>query len=488
MITLLMLGNTRQETFGNAIVAAHHIALGRHQVGLNSIFVIHSPESETALASQFDWKQHIYSHGVDPSLICSVVINFDRPEQAIDNLAQHLGRLIRGLDDLTEEIYIDLTNGKSIYKNTLASIGFLLGVRHQFMIDVDLLNRHKASKEAPGFLPPEDLIPAYVELPDSSRLDSLAAAWLTEVRRFSNRANAAAASFAGIAELPPKEARFFETLVRSAFRNWLRADRSKNEAELVGSLIGFGKAFEELMKRLYTRLAPDRSQRKPLAEKITTVTQLIQLENPQWDPRVFNNLTSILRELRNYGAHEQLTSGAHIESVRARMAVEIFLCFLDYLDVLCQEGLPSQTKTQEPTPRERIRDLKSESGGGTFYFGLDGDDVGKVLEQMFSDDAKPSEFSAFSRTVETALAEVSKAAKKYPLRGEILFCAGDDLLFRGHYDEAALRQLQALFFKTSGGRTCSIGFGRTPRETYIALKIAKAQPGKNAIRGIEIVS
>ncbi|MEM7714908.1 MAG: mCpol domain-containing protein, partial [Cyanobacteria bacterium P01_A01_bin.68] len=39
---------------------------------------------------------------------------------------------------------------------------------------------------------------------------------------------------------------------------------------------------------------------------------------------------------------------------------------------------------------------------------------------------------------------------------------------------------------SGSGLTCSIGYGRTLTETYLALKIAKTQPGKNSIFGFKL--
>ena len=61
------------------------------------------------------------------------------------------------------------------------------------------------------------------------------------------------------------------------------------------------------------------------------------------------------------------------------------------------------------------------------------------------------------------------------------------MLFKGALNEATLYTLQGIYQKNTAGMTCSIGYGKTLLEAYLALKLAKAEPGKNRIVGIELV-
>ena len=49
-----------------------------------------------------------------------------------------------------------------------------------------------------------------------------------------------------------------------------------------------------------------------------------------------------------------------------------------------------------------------------------------------------------------------------------------------------LKNIQKIYKSTTSGLTCSIGYGRSFQEVYLALKLAKTQPGKNSIIGIKI--
>lgn len=81
--------------------------------------------------------------------------------------------------------------------------------------------------------------------------------------------------------------------------------------------------------------------------------------------------------------------------------------------------------------------------------------------------------------------------KKYILNNvtkkAIIFATGDDMLFKGPFNETVLQDLRQMYQEITPGLTCSIGYGRSLQEVYLALKLAKAEPGKNCIVGIEIL-
>jgi hypothetical protein len=83
---------------------------------------------------------------------------------------------------------------------------------------------------------------------------------------------------------------------------------------------------------------------------------------------------------------------------------------------------------------------------------------------------------------------MAKSVQQSPLNGEVLFAVGEDLLFRGTYDRDAVADLKNMYSRLADGVTCSVGFGKTMKEAYVALKMAKAAPGKDAIVGIELVT
>jgi hypothetical protein len=137
----------------------------------------------------------------------------------------------------------------------------------------------------------------------------------------------------------------------------------------------------------------------------------------------------------------------------------------------------------------RVRRLSAEQIGpdDEFLFGLDGDNTGTVLEELFLSAADEGHFSRLSRSVTSAIQEICRKIEDRCTASSIIFAAGDDILFRGRCDAPFLNELQRIYQSITAGLTCSIGYGRTFREVYLALKLAKARPGKNCITGIELI-
>ena len=70
------------------------------------------------------------------------------------------------------------------------------------------------------------------------------------------------------------------------------------------------------------------------------------------------------------------------------------------------------------------------------------------------------------------------------MRATVVFCAGDDLLFRGFWNQKTVKELQQTYSRHTQGRTCSIGFGSTTADAQHALRLAKGHQPKGRIIGI----
>jgi len=106
------------------------------------------------------------------------------------------------------------------------------------------------------------------------------------------------------------------------------------------------------------------------------------------------------------------------------------------------------------------------------YF-LDGDNVAARMESglICNEIAQVSQFSSqLTLTLEDIRGLVIQE------RGEVAYCAGDNILFFGQFDIAACEKLLLIFHEQTGC-TASIGIGDTSREAYLALKTAKFEGG-----------
>lgn len=184
------------------------------------------------------------------------------------------------------------------------------------------------------------------------------------------------------------------------------------------------------------------------------------------------DLCGFLRALRNSSVHEVRNATVGGEELRARVALELLLV---ETDLFASEG-----------GLRAIRDARGQgepakNSGGTLYCGIDGDDTGRALETMLARNANEDEFTEFAKTVQAGVANVMRRILRKPIEGTVLLSAGDDILFRGRCEEEWLKELQRIYTRSTEGMTCSVGYGPTPKDAYLALKLAKAQPGKGAI-------
>lgn len=101
------------------------------------------------------------------------------------------------------------------------------------------------------------------------------------------------------------------------------------------------------------------------------------------------------------------------------------------------------------------------------YISVDGDDIGKILTKKIYVESNDDvcEFSDYVTSTFTGFAEWVKSHG-----GDVIFCAGDSILFRiaQELTEDALLQLKSEKF------TISIGLGSTIKEAHWALNMAKS--------------
>jgi hypothetical protein len=500
MSVLFIVGNTNQYTFANAILAAHTKALERNESGLTDIFVLHSEESEYELVyrsssnqsnhnlkqdSTLNWRSHLHNNGINPEIIAPFTVNLKQGEDALERAACHIHRCLISCDR-NEDIYIDLTNGTSLYKNILSNIAYLIGIPYQFILD--------SPKSKPKFLSPNELKDIYVELPNPTKLDSIAPSWLTEIRRFDVRAQNTTQILSEICGEHFSQSTNFEGNIKNALQEYFKSKRKDDGSALGGAVRYIGSAFEETIDALYKiEESESKSSKIPLSAKINSIVKKLQDRAFNYEPQLSRDLTHLrdivhlLLELRNASTHEK--TSPDFGKIRARLSTELLFIVAEYFNVLHSHKLLAQSEVNsENIKNAGAKKFRIHEGilGRKYYFGLDGDDTGEQLEKLFRDNVEEKEFSNFSNSISNATNKIQEKIKD--INGKILFCTGDDILFKTTYQHEEIENLREIYSKESGGLTCSIGFGPSVREAYVALKMAKAYPGKNRIVGIELVS
>lgn len=117
------------------------------------------------------------------------------------------------------------------------------------------------------------------------------------------------------------------------------------------------------------------------------------------------------------------------------------------------------------------------------FYGIDGDKVGGIIEAyLIAGDL--IEIEKFSHKVTKAMIAIEHEVKN--AGGIVIFQAGDSILFQGNFEQAWCEKLLQIY-KLATGRTASMGIGRTTSETYLAVKLAKAQGGGRIVNRLSII-
>lgn len=478
MASLFLVGNINEYTFANAIVAAHIRDLEENGSGLSYIFVIHSPESEAFLSSNTLWKKYLQDNGLYSVCFSYCTIDFHKDSDVkLGVLAQHVERFIKSLP-AQERIYVDLTNGSSLYKSVLSNISFILGVKRQFILEISMKK---------GFMSYDELKSAYIELPDPIGLDTVAKAWLTDVRRYKNKAKEVSEILTMICGTDSINQNELEGDIKNAVSTWFSGLKEADSAALGGSVRYVGRAFEDIIRNIYSMLDDEANKNakninlKNMLDHICTKLYKNASVN---EPELIENISQFLRFLRNEATHAQLSFD--FGCIRARLSTELLFSTVDYFKIIYESKSIMPLQKINVSGRQKIKINGQE--GHEYYYGVDGDDTGRELERLFQIDANIDYFKRFSKSIDEAMKAVSKKVIEQPINGKVIFCSGDDLFFSGIYNIEALEELRTLFSRIAKERTCSIGFGKTPKEAYVALKMAKAKMGKNCVMGVEFVT
>jgi len=447
--------------------------------------VLHSPESEKFLSQHDEWKNVLQKQGVDVSIFAPFTVDLSKGETALKLVTRHIERALTSIDR-REDLYVDFTNGTSQYKNILSNIAYVLGIKRQFILDRSVIasSVRTFTNDSGRFFTEDEIRSAYVELPDPVLLDSIAPTWLTEVRRFSIAAKDAAETLKTICGPGLVDLQTFEADITNAVTSWFVGEKRADASALGSAVRHVGRAFEDLIRGVYSIVAGGTvTGSKTVNAMLLEVSALLSVVAADYEPQLLREIADFLQQLRNKSTHEP--ASRDFGRIRARISTELLLATVQYFKILNAEGLLHRQLT--PAVQTNQKYALGGRPGETYYFGLDGDDTGRELERLFQIEGKPEAIAKFSKAVDSAISAVSKRVVEDPINGKIIFSSGDDLLFEGIYVPKAIEDLRLAYREKSRGCTCSIGFGTTLKETYVALKMAKASPGKDCVVGIELV-
>ena len=500
-ISLIINGNTKQETFANAIVAANAKALSVFKQGLSRIFVIHSTESREYFAQisteknqdQSTWVNHISSSsGITEEEFNYRTIDLEPNQTSLNKLVEYLEFILCNQVG-NHQIMVDLSNGKVIYRNMLAVAAYVLNITHQYMIDITILQKSLEGMSISnlGFLPTDKLEPAYTPMPKSTDLDQIAYIDLSEMIRYKQKAKKYRGKYNEIDNL--RDARFFQENLLQSLSLKLHADRDDG-LDLASYRIAsatIANSIEDLLDMLIERFSIEpllESSQPTLGKKLNAIkSKLETVASGKFDKDLLMHLNQLVLHLRNKSVH--FNAGRdykEFQKITSDISMKLSLVFIEYYTDIIHPLLTGQPEVESSKTND-VRELSPESliGNRNFYFSLDGDDTGKIFEVLFQKLPKEGELKAWSNKIQEAITQVVDCVKKHK-EARIIFEAGDNLLFWGCFKHKELEQMQKIYHEVMQEKaTCSIGFGHTLTEVNYALKLAKFREGKSAIVGVK---
>lgn len=486
MSTLIILGNTNQFTFANSIVAAHYKSLEIFQEPIETIFAIHSAASYSLLHQRNEWLAHLRGNGIPQDALVHRVVEIEPTMKSVERFADYIETIIKGTSE-NSDIIVDLTNGTTLHKTLLSTAAYILDLNRLYIIDIIRLSELTDER---GFLPAGVLKSSYIPAPDSTQLDNIAYLNLVEVVRYKRIIETHTQNYFDI-DPDSSDEEFFRNNLIHSIQLKLRGDRQNKTDRAIYRIASssISASVEDLVRILIDKFVmPDSlsgADRKTFGQKLRIIRAKIEREvPPHFDLEFFRRFNDFMLYLRNSTTHKGklLTD---VEKFKADLSVKMSLPFIEFYTNIVYPQLARDEQGKSP---RRIRKLThpSLSPNDTFYFGLDGDDTGTILEEFLLYSRNETMVRRLSKSVEAAIREIVKLIRKHHPDSSVIFAAGDDLLFRGCFAEDALREMQGMYQDITSGLTCSIGYGRSFKEVYLALKLAKAEPGKNSIVGIEI--
>lgn len=490
MPTLIILGNINQYTFANAIIAANCKSIELFAVPLTRIEIFHSKESFDVLHSlklkkEADntktWVDHLSNNSIQDEILVHRTVDVTYTKQSVEEFINSLEGIVSNVTKKGDDIVLDISNGTTISKNLLSTAAYLLDIPHQYIIDIAKLFSITGQRKL-EFVSADLLSRCYTPAPETTDLDSIAYLNLAEVLRYKKIINAHSEKYKTIGE-GNIDTHFFETNLKESVALKLDGDQRKDNAVYRIATASISTSIEDLITYLVEQFAPE-TNANMMGEKLGAIrSQIESRASDDFDIVFFRKLNDFVLHLRNSATHQgrQLSN---IEKFKAELAVKMAFPFIAFYTDIVYDILSSNTEVTKP---KKIIELDDPMPPGTLmYYGLDGDDTGQALEELFLHAKKQEHFRKISESIKRAIAIIRNKIKKKEGKNSIVFEAGDDLLFSGRFSKTELEEFRGIYNTETSGMTCSIGYGKSFQEVYLAMKLAKTTPGKNTIMGAQL--
>ena len=477
MSSLIILGNINPYTFGNSIVSANLKSQAVFNSPLEKIFIIHSKESQKKLEEDRAWMDFIQKFGIHEDCFVQHTLSLTNQEKDIKRFVEYIEFILKGLGS-KDKLILDITNGTTIQKNILSTLSYVLDIEYQFMIDIQKIPR--TTTQPQGFIEDTNiLINAYTHAPNNTMIDKIAYLNLSEVYRYKKIIEEHTQNFQKIAMNDAKGS-FFKQNLEKSIELKLKGDLNQDNALYRIATASIASSMEELMSVLIKKFIGHNHNHLTLGQKIKLIEKEIKLPK-DFDADFFERFNDFILYLRNSTTHKtgELTI---VEKFKAELSVKMAFPYLEFYTNIIYPILSQKINENEADVIIEV-DFETETNK-TYYYALDGDDTGKTLENLFTNTTDEKKFKKTSEGIKKAIATISSDIKKLTSKDAVIFEAGDDLLFKGHFTMNELRNFQSIYTTETKGLTCSIGIGKTLLEVYLSLKLAKSQALKNSIKSL----
>jgi len=330
---------------------------------------------------------------------------------------------------------------------------------------------------------------SYVPVPDATQLDSIAYLNLTEIVRYKRIIERHTSKYEQI-DTAAADRKFFEGNLSHSIQLKLQGDRKRDNAIYRIAASSISASVEDLISILIDKFnlagPSSKEDRRTFGQKLRLIESRIESSAPpSFDKEFFRRFNDFILYLRNSSTHKS-TMLLDIEKFKAELSTKLTFPFIEFYNDIVYPLLADGDFADRPMKIKRL--LGSDiDAHDVFYFGLDGDNTGSILEELFLSACDEVTFKRMSSSITKAINEIVRFVKANFLNSDIVFYAGDDILFKGCFSEVGIHTLQQMYQNITSGMTCSIGYGKSFQEVYLALKLAKAEPGKNSIVGVELV-
>ena len=376
MSALIIIGNLNQYTFANSIVASNEMAKKIFDKGIEKIFIVHSKESKEKLEEDVSWKNHIKKEGIITDEIYPKVLEFETNEESILRLIKHIEFILNGIGG-QEKILIDLSNGTTVQKNLLSIVGYVLDVKNQFMIDIAKLFKLTNERK---FIEKDLLLKSYSRPPDSTMLDKIAYLNLSEIFRYKKIINTTTTKYQNIDRNNSDEPFFRGNLIES-IRLKLDGDKRKDNAVYSIAASTISRSVEELLSQLIRKYIGNVGK-KTLGQKIQVINQRVKrIHDKEFDLEFFHMFNEFMLYLRNSTTHKgQILSD--IEKFKAELSVKMSFPYIDFYTDIVHPILSQNNENRSPQ-RIEVIDVNEMQEDIILYYGLDGDDTGRIFRKDF---------------------------------------------------------------------------------------------------------